>query len=189
MFGLYGKDHPTYGRKHTDEWIAWSTKKLLALADKHWMKTPEKRKWLSENNPMHKPEIVALFMGKNNPTFGGHTAETILKMSGENHPNWKGGISHEPYCKEWDFDEFKKLIRDRDNNQCQNPDCWKTFNPKYKLSVHHINGDKKNCDPWNLISLCNSCNVRAEGNKKISRLWWQKLYQNIMAEKYGYKYD
>ena len=57
-----------------------------------------------------------------------------------------------------------------------------------KLCIHHINRDKFNCHPWNLISLCRSCNIRAEGNKNTPRVWWQELYQNTMTKKYKYEY-
>jgi len=48
---------------------------------------------------------------------------------------------------------------------------------------HHINYNKKNCEPWSLITLCNSCNARA--NFKRSK--HKKFYQNIIKNKYNYK--
>ena len=70
--------------------------------------------------------------------------------SGENAPRWLGGKSFEPYSPE--FSRWKKrLIKDRDNNQCRL--CGSTI----KLCVHHIDYDKLNSDPQNLISLCNYC--------------------------------
>ncbi len=117
-----------------------------------------------------------------------HSKWMSKNRCGENSPTWKGGISAEPYCKEWNFDEFKELIRNRDNNECQNPFCKNNCNPNHKLCVHHIDNNKKNCELWNLISLCRGCNAKAEGNKKVPRIWWQKFYQNIMTEKYKYRY-
>lgn len=117
---------------------------------------------------------------------------------GENHsnhgkygpeaPGWKGGVSFDPYCPIFFDEEYKQSIRDRDNNECQNPDCNNHYNAGHKLSVHHIDGNKMACDPWNLISLCKGCNNRAEGNKDIPREYWENFYQNIMAKKYGYQY-
>lgn len=100
-----------------------------------------------------------------------------IKQSGPGHPMWKGGISCEPYCFEWSFKEFKDLIKERDNYQCQNPDCWQTNN---ELCLHHIDYDKKNCDSWNLIILCRSCNARAN----IDRDRHTELYKEIMNKKY-----
>lgn len=102
-------------------------------------------------------------------------------LIGENNPNWQGGISAEPYCLIWQDQEYKQDLKDRDNNECQNPDCWRKSNI---LMPHHIDYDKLNCHPWNIITVCNSCNSRAN----FKRNYWTKLYQNIMAEKHGYKY-
>lgn len=41
------------------------------------------------------------------------------------------------------------------------------------------------CNPWDIITLCKSCNVRANYNRK----YWQDLYQDIMTKKYGYEYE
>ena len=92
---------------------------------------------------------------------------------GEDSPHWKGGISCEPYCDAWADKEYKKSILERDNYECQNPDCWGTSK---RLTIHHINYVKKHCDPWNLITLCNSCNARANFNRD----YWTKFYQTIM---------
>ena len=67
-----------------------------------------------------------------------------LTNSGENHPNWRGGISKLDYPPEFS-EELKESIRKRDNNLCRL--CR-------KLPVHHIDYDKKNCNIKNLITLC-----------------------------------
>ena len=78
------------------------------------------------------------------------------------------GINKLPYPFEWD-EELKEQIRKRDNYTCQN--CGMTEEEHLiaigrALIVHHINYDKKNCKKYNLISLCNQCNVRANYNQK-----------------------
>jgi len=101
--------------------------------------------------------------------------EKILR--GENSPGWKGGISCNPYCDAWADKEYKESIKERDNYTCQNPDCKNNSNI---LCVHHIDYDKKNCAPKNLITLCNSCNSRANFN----RGYWQKLYFNVIERSF-----
>lgn len=101
---------------------------------------------------------------------------------GSNHPSWRGGVSFEPYTSEFNS-KLKKLILKRDGYQCQNLDCWYTI-PE-DLTIHHIDHNKGNCDPSNLITLCRSCNSRA--NKDRER--WIKFYLLIMNEKYGYVYE
>lgn len=103
-----------------------------------------------------------------------------IKMSGPTHPQWKGGISCEPYCKEWASD-LKEYIKERDGHSCLNPHC---FNDCDVLAVHHINYNKKGCRPGNLITLCRSCNSRA--NK--DRDWHASWYNAIMFRR-GYIKD
>jgi len=90
--------------------------------------------------------------------------------------NWKGGISAEPYCPIWLDEDYKKSIKERDNYKCQNPYCWGTHS---KLFLHHINYNKQECGPQNLITLCCSCNSRAN----INRDYWQNLYEGIMRNR------
>lgn len=70
-------------------------------------------------------------------------------------------------------DELKALIRGRDGGKCQNLGCW---GKAKRLSVHHIDYNKNNCLPNNLITVCISCNGRA--NK--GREFWTAFYQEIM---------
>jgi hypothetical protein len=106
---------------------------------------------------------------------------SFIKKSGSGHWNWKGGISCEPYCDIWLDKKFKESVKQRDDYKCMNPNCWGT---SARLSIHHIDYNKKNCAPNNLITLCNSCNSRA--NK--DRNWHESWYQTIMYMRYGYKY-
>ena len=103
---------------------------------------------------------------------------SYIKRSGSNSSNWRGGISCEPYCQIWLDKEYKESIKERDNYKCQNPDCWGTSE---RLVIHHIDYVKKHCDPWNLITVCNSCNTRANKNRK----YWQRLYEKCMKEVYN----
>lgn len=103
----------------------------------------------------------------------------VINRSGENHYNWKGGISCEPYCDAWSDKEYKESILERDNHRCQNLDCWGTV-PE-DLTIHHIDYNKKNCGPENLITLCRSCNSRAN----YDREWHKDFYRIIMEKKYG----
>lgn len=99
---------------------------------------------------------------------------------GPNHPQWKGGISKEPYCCMW-TKEYKEEIKERDGYKCLNPHCW---NKDYGLTIHHLDYNKKNCHPKNLITLCRSCNSRANKNENS----WMALYQLILNQRYGYQY-
>ncbi len=98
------------------------------------------------------------------------------KRKKENNPNWKGGILEHPYCEKW-TEKLKERIRERDNRICQ--ECSKTEKENIeKLSVHHIHYDKENCYP-DLISLCVSCNTRANGN----RYYWEEHFMKILKRR------
>ena len=73
--------------------------------------------------------------------------------SGKNHPGWKGGKSREPYSHEFN-NRLKYQIRERDNFTCNI--CYKIETDK-KFCVHHIDYNKKNNHPSNLITLCRKC--------------------------------
>jgi len=93
---------------------------------------------------------------KRSPDVRQKMSDTI---KGENHPNWQGGISFEPYCPKFDFGK-KEEIRNRDNRACVL--CGKSeILDGRRLSVHHIDGNKaQGCNgvPWYLCALCRSCN-------------------------------
>lgn len=96
------------------------------------------------------------------------TTEHKLKLSerkrGEKNPMWEGGKSFEKYPMEW-TDTLKESIRQRDKYICRVCGSGQTGKA---LHIHHIDTDKKNCDPRNLIAICNSCHM------KIHRKLWKK---------------
>lgn len=90
---------------------------------------------------------------------------------GDKNPAWNGGTSFLPYCHKFN-NQLKERVRNRDNRTCQN--CGTKENGK-RLAVHHIHYDKENCYP-DLIALCNSCNIKANGNRE----YWEEYYMNIL---------
>lgn len=104
--------------------------------------------------------------------------ETKQKLSeskrGSKHPNWKGGISFEPYCNKFNK-ELKKNVRDKFNNSCFICGKIEKENGK-KLSVHHVNYNKgQGCGySWSLIPLCSSCHAKTNFN----RYYWFNLLNN-----------
>ena len=90
---------------------------------------------------------------------------------GEKSYLWKGGISKEPYS--FDFDnELKMLIRTRDDFRCQI--CFNRG-----IDVHHIDYNKKNSDPNNLITLCRSCHMKTGFNRDE----WKSLFRSRLGLK------
>ena len=91
-----------------------------------------------------------------------HSKETREKISkaftGSNHWNWQGGKSREPYSVDW-TETLRRSIRERDHYLC-------FVCRLYGNHVHHIDYDKKNCDPNNLITLCHSCHTATNSHKE-----------------------
>lgn len=135
-----GEKHPMYGKHHTEE----------------------SKKKMSEKNK----GLIPWNKGKSNI----YSTLTLFLMSkakiGNKSPAWKGGISFEPYSSRFNK-QLKELIRNRDNYKCQKCGCPEVENIE-KLSVHHIDYNKKNSLPSNLISLCRRCNSIVNFN----RIYW-----------------
>ena len=93
------------------------------------------------------------------------------RYCGKKHPNWQGGKSFEPYSVDWTR-TLRRSIRERDHYICQ-------LTGQYGNVVHHIDYDKKNCNPDNLITLSNSSNTKVNKNRK----YWTRYFQNLMKLK------
>lgn len=75
------------------------------------------------------------------------------------HPNWKS---------------IRIGVLMRAENKCELCDAenylphWKTGS-KVILTIHHINFDKNDNDPLNLIALCQRCHLRLDIREKIKK--------------------
>lgn len=78
-----------------------------------------------------------------------------ISQLGDKHWNWQGGKSSEEYSVDWN-ETLKRSIRERDKYTCQM--CSKQQG-NIVFHVHHIDHNKKNCNPDNLLTLCNSCHT------------------------------
>lgn len=102
------------------------------------------------------------------------------KVRGENNPAWKGGVADWNYSHDWK--SICKEIKDRDEWTCQK--CGKTKKRwGHSLHVHHIDEDKTNNHPSNLISLCSGCHMESHG-LEITR----DYYRYKLKQKHGYSY-
>lgn len=109
--------------------------------------------------------------------------ELSLRYYGSGNPAWKGGISCEPYCDVWKDKEYEEFIKQRDGYKCLNPYC-NSKNPN-DLTRHHIEYNKRSCSPKDIITICRSCNTKAN----TDRDWHEAWYKAIMYRRYGYIYD
>jgi len=154
-----------------------------------------KGKFVSEETRIKQSESHKGHIPWNKGKIGVHSKEVIKKISEslkEVHKN-PNSIYNSSSCKEKKSKAMKgrkyskehrrniSKAKERENNpnyKCLNPDCSKTCD---RLCIHHINYDKKDCGPYNLITLCFSCNGKANKNRKWHKAW----YQAILYRRYG----
>jgi len=190
-----GPNHPMFGKHHSDEAraknraahleVPLSPERCAAMSGPnsprfgkhHSEETKAKQREAAMSNKyaegcVHSPEAQAKHraasLGPKNPQWG---------KKGPESPTWLGGISRHPYA--WTFNkELKEEVRRRDGYKCQlcgvpQAEC------KTSLPVHHIDYDKKNSDPVNLVALCKSCHSKTNKNRKH----WATFFQSLALER------
>jgi 5-methylcytosine-specific restriction endonuclease McrA len=148
------------GRKRTEEYkkkMSESCKKVK----RHWLTGVKK----SEET---KEKIRQSNLGqKRSEETKKKLSDYRKQMVGIKSSNWQGGKSFEPYTVDW-TKTLKRSIRERDKYTCQicgiEPSCY----------VHHIDYDKPNCNPDNLITLCVSCHSKTNGKREE----WIKYFKD-----------
>jgi hypothetical protein len=43
------------------------------------------------------------------------------------------------------------------------------------LTVHHLDGNKANCEAWNLAALCQKCHLTVQGRVKMDQMFFTEL--------------
>ena len=99
-----------------------------------------------------------------------HKANISESIRGEKNPAWKGGISYAPYTKDWTR-TLRISIRERDDYTCKI--CGEKQGDS-AFAVHHIDYDKNNCNPDNLITLCKPCHAKTNFNRD----YWINYFKN-----------
>jgi hypothetical protein len=144
-----------------------------------YKRTAEMKTGKQKPNKEWKAKIKLSMKGKQNK-LGVKTTEITkekirMSMSGEKCYNWQGGISYCPYSEDW-TETLRESIRQRDSYMCQ--ECGthqdELTGRHKKLHIHHIDYDKENCDPKNLISLCQKCHMKTNYNRE----YWYNYFIN-----------
>lgn len=160
----------------------------IILSERSSFKRPEVRaksqatRNKPENRVRHTDTMKKIWQ---NPNSIYNTIEYRNKLSeanlGEKSYNWRGGISFLPYPIEFNS-KLKRNIRKRDNYTCQrcemteeeHKDKWHRA-----LAINHIDYNKNNCNPNNLITLCNPCNAKVN----TTRDYWTDFFSKLLEEK------
>lgn len=97
--------------------------------------------------------------------------------SRERHPNWRNGSSRLPHAP--DFDSYlKEEIKKRDGYKCLLCGMPELETLERRHNIHHIDYDKFNSNPKNLITLCSSCHSKTNYNRR----YWQDYFQKLMKK-------
>jgi hypothetical protein len=185
--GIYKRVKPIWNKgKHIQ-----SNDALKVWRDNGGVPWNKGKKGLQVKSEEYKKMMSERMSGENNPMHGvhfQHTEETRKKMSdshkgktpthifpsGPEHYNWNGGISYKDYPIEFSR-ILKRKIRKRDNYSCQMCQVTERMSG-YRMSIHHIDYDKKNNEDNNLICLCKICHSYTNFNRED----WTKKFKDKM---------
>lgn len=119
--------------------------------------------------------------------------ETLNKMSeaqkGDKSPQWKGGISFEPYCQKFN-NKFKERVRAFFGYQCQ--ECGHVWHEgEIRLAVHHVNFRKDSCCAEDVIPLfvplcSHPCHSKTNHNRFFWAYWFTEMINRIYDGKCYY---
>jgi len=202
---FYGKTHTQKSKKlmskshkGTPAWNKgknniYSQETRKKMSESHKGKTAwnkSLKNWMPENSKQNRiKKIKGLPSSKKGKTYeelyGKEKAKQLKidkqlflygRFTGSNSCHWKGGISGEPYCEQWKDKDYKESIKERDKYRCLNPECCSKN--KQDIVIHHIDYNKLNCHPNNLITVCRSCNLKANFNRKWHKGWYKAIIFN-----------
>lgn len=135
--------------------------------------TEAKRKLSLSLKGKPKPKVSLALKGRKlSPEHIANIRKSLLGKTGELARGWQGGKSFEKYSLAW-TPELKQAIRQKDNFICKLCGKYPAFD------VHHIDYNKKNCEPSNLITLCRNCNVKVNSNRE----YWTNYFNLLCTQK------
>lgn len=194
-----GDKNPMYGVKPSKETL---TKRSLALKGKlsgernPMFGKPAWNKGLTKETNESLKKLAENRLGENHPNWKGgrsrcqdcgkllsnYNVTYCIKcysqhIKGSDSPHWQGG--NLLYPQEW-TDDLRESIRERDHYTCQIPECGlhqdELKGLHRKLPVHHIDYNKDNLDPKNLITLCASCHMKTNHNRE----YWTNYFKELL---------
>lgn len=90
-----------------------------------------------------------------------------------------------------DWKEVAKAVKDAAGWRCVRCDHPHSVIGWRVLTVHHLDGDKANCEWWNIPALCQRCHLTIQARVILKQVWpfehtaWFKPYA---AGWYAFKY-
>ena len=66
-------------------------------------------------------------------------------------------------------------VKDKAGWRCERCKHRHDLATAHVLTVHHLDGDKANCEEWNLAALCQRCHLRVQGRVKMDQLFFMEI--------------
>ena len=167
------------GRKHTRDTKTKISEKCKGKTSgfKGMKHTEESKRKISESN---KGKNLGNQHSLGKKLSDGHKKKLSDVCKGDKHYNWQGGKSFEPYCPKFN-EGFKEQIRNKFGRVCLLCGKSEEDNKGRKLSVHHVNYDKRcgcedsfKCD---YVPLCMSCHSKTGNNRSY---WENKILKMLI---------
>jgi hypothetical protein len=165
-------------------------KRRIAMTGKRW--TDEHKNKIRQahlgrkQTPEHREKCIKNLRPGNNKgkrlspeTIRKIVASRVGKYTGERSYQWKGGISFEPYCPKFNND-LKERVRAFFGYTCLV--CGTPQNGE-RLSIHHINYNKKGCCDNSVplfAPLCRVCHSKTSHHRDL----WQSELSDIINQYY-----
>jgi len=75
------------------------------------------------------------------------------------------------------WDEIATRIKDKAAWKCER--CGHPHDPAnaYTLTVHHLDGNKSNCEDWNLAALDQRCHLHIQAKVKMNQLFFPEILE------------
>jgi len=159
-----GKNNPNFGKHPSEE-----TRKKLSESHKGYVMPEGQKKKISESlKGRTKSRKTREKISRNHAKIWLGKSNEARKGSKSNF--WQDGKSFELYGFDW-TNLLKHSIRTRDCFICQ-------ICKKHGWVVHHIDYNKKNNNPNNLITLCSNCHSKTNFNRK----YWLKYFKDKLYD-------
>jgi len=71
--------------------------------------------------------------------------------------------------------EIARRIKDAAGWKCERCHAPHSVEGSRVLTVHHLDGNKANCEDWNLAALCQRCHLTIQGRVRMDQMFFAEI--------------